>query len=72
MELEKGLKQEKAKFVIRTCCQTGKILMIPRRVYEMAARQDKSVANKEFGEFYISPNFSFYETRSDFNMFCED
>jgi len=70
--LEKISAQEEKGIVSVRCGQTGKVLVIPRKVYEQVQRKDNSVANKEFSGFYISPGFSFYGSQSDFRMFCED
>jgi hypothetical protein len=70
--LEKKANQEEMNFVMMRCCQTGNILMIPRGIYDQVESRDKSVANKEFQGFYVSPGFGFYKSPSDFRMFCED
>jgi hypothetical protein len=70
--LERISEQEIMRTVIARCGQTGELLVIPRSVYELAEKKDKSLANTEFPEFYVSPGFSFYRTRKDFYMFCED
>jgi hypothetical protein len=70
--LERISGQEEMSTVIMRCGQTGEVLAIPKRIYEQVQSKDKSIANTELSGFYISPGFSFYKTRSDFNMFCED
>jgi hypothetical protein len=70
--LEKKVNQKEIEFVIMRCYQTGNVLVIPKRVYEQVEKKDKSVADKEFQGFYVSPGFCFYKSYSDFRMFCED
>ena len=70
--LEGKSKQNEMGTVIMKCGQTGEMLVIPKSIYEKAQSKDKSVANTELPGFYVSPGFSFYKTRSDFYMFCED
>lgn len=73
--LEKKSNGEKVKingFVNVHCGQTTELLLIPREVYQRVQQKDKSIANKEFATFYVSPGFSFYKSYDDFNMFCED
>jgi hypothetical protein len=70
--LEKITNTEEINFVFMRCGYTGNVLVIPTRVYEQVEGKDKSVANKEFQGFYVSPGFSFYCSKRDFKMFCED
>lgn len=70
--LERMSEQDLTDAIRTNCCQTGELLFVPKSVYEKAEVKDGSVANMEFLGFYISPGFSFYRTKNDFNMFCED
>ena len=70
--LEKKVNQGEMNFVMARCGYTGNLLSVPPRVYEQVENKDKSVANKEFQGFYVSPGFGFYKSPSDFRMFCED
>ena len=71
--LEKTTEQDEKDLVSVRCAQTGKIILVPRKIYEMAERKDKSVLREKVNGFYISPGcFSFYASKSDYDLFCSD
>ncbi len=70
--LEKVIQNKEINNVSMRCCYSGNILSVPWEIYRQVESKDKSVADREFTGFYVSPGFCFYKSPADFRMFCED